>query len=221
MTTSMLKQISIIGLFGAIGRAMIQAKSFSDELAFYGSYHQDPVNQAIHFVFVPTIWWSICVFLAYVDLPGCANLKVAGHRVSWATAMVALYCAFYLKLDAYCGGIFSLVLLAMYVSATRAVEKERAAGNKHHGRKMYEIAFVLHALAWYAQIHPGHAIFEQVKPALLDSLGQSFGVAPLFAFLEGLWAVGIAPELHQEVLLAVSERRAEMCVSDPALAFCN
>jgi 2-hydroxy fatty acid dioxygenase len=40
------------------------------------------------------------------------------------------------------------------------------------------------------QIHPGHAVFEGRKPALLDSFVQSLVVAPLFVFLELLFALG-------------------------------
>lgn len=47
-----------------------------DQLVFYGSYHQKPGNQVIHFIFVPMIMWSVGVWLAYsgplsesLDLP--------------------------------------------------------------------------------------------------------------------------------------------------------
>jgi len=74
------------------------------------------------------------------------------------------------------------VLFAFYLQASSAVAAERAfaraASSKKGGarspRKMswFSFAFVLHALAWYMQIHPGHGVFEGVKPALMDSLGQ-------------------------------------------------
>ena len=46
-----------------------------DQLVFYGSYHQHPGNQLIHFFFVPLIMWGSGVLLAYtgplfgLDLP--------------------------------------------------------------------------------------------------------------------------------------------------------
>lgn len=43
--------------------------------------------------------------------------------------------------------------------------------------------------------YPGHGMAEGVKPALVDSLAQALGVAPLFAFYEGLWFAGFAPDL--------------------------
>ena len=69
------------------------------------------------------------------------------------------------------------------------------------------------------QLHPGHGIFEGAKPALADSLGQAIGVAPMFAFLEGLWALGLTPELRSRVLALVAEKRAAMCAAGDA-PFC-
>ena len=60
-------------LRGAVRRGCAVAQ----ELCFYGAYHQDPVNQGIHFVFVPTIWWSICTWLCYVPLP------MTGGSATW------------------------------------------------------------------------------------------------------------------------------------------
>jgi len=48
------------------------------QLTFYGSYHRNKWNQAIHFVFVPLILWSFAVWFCYtgplfhVDLPSLA-----------------------------------------------------------------------------------------------------------------------------------------------------
>ena len=84
----------------------------------------------------------------------------------------------------------------------------------------FKFAFILHAFSWYMQIHPGHVIFEEVKPALMDSLGQSFGVAPFFGFLEGLRFVGIAPELKLKVLKLVGENRQAMCEAGKTMPWC-
>ena len=48
------------------------------QLTFYGSYHRNKWNQAIHFVFVPLILWAFAVWLCYtgpifhIDLPSLA-----------------------------------------------------------------------------------------------------------------------------------------------------
>jgi hypothetical protein len=36
----------------------------------------------------------------------------------------------------------------------------------------WQWALLVHVLSWYMQIHPGHALLEGRKPALLDSLVQ-------------------------------------------------
>ena len=35
------------------------------QLTFYGSYHRNKWNQAIHFVFVPLILWAFAVWFCY------------------------------------------------------------------------------------------------------------------------------------------------------------
>jgi uncharacterized membrane protein YGL010W len=37
-----------------------------DQLEFYAQYHRNPVNKAIHFVFVPTIFWTALVWLSLI-----------------------------------------------------------------------------------------------------------------------------------------------------------
>ena len=83
-----------LGLFYVVADAMRKSKSFDEELGFYGSYHQNPWNQLIHFVFIPTIWWSICVFMCYIpvvplELVGLGS--IGGHRISFGTFMLLLY----------------------------------------------------------------------------------------------------------------------------------
>lgn len=53
-------------------------------------------------------------------------------------------------------------------------------------------ALGMHAFSWYMQIHPGHAVLEGRKPALLDSLSQvrAPGVVLLAALRRWVWWVG-------------------------------
>lgn len=226
------------GLFGVVSKAMINMAGLESELAFYGAYHSNPWNQLIHFVCIPCIWWSICVFLCYVPfLPG-AMLgweSVGGHRITWGTLQLLFYAAFYIHLEFFAGILTSFVLLFFHLQASEAVARERAfrvaAGSKRDGRddgvrkgkrpmSWFRFAFLLHALSWYLQIHPGHKVLEGVKPALLDSLGQALGVAPMFALLEGMWYVGLMPEMRARVLQLVADNRAEMCASGLDATWC-
>lgn len=195
--------------------------NFKEELAFYGSYHQDPRNQLIHFIFVPLIWWTANIWMCYVSL-----FKFRGHQISWGTVMLMLYVLYYLSLDTRGGGAFSVVLTAMYLISTELVKRERAkVGSKDapisRPGRAGKIGVVIHILAWYMQLHPGHAIFEGVKPALIDSLSQAIAVAPLFAFYEGVWFMGFEDDLKQQVVQLVNATRIGMCENDNSLSFCS
>jgi uncharacterized membrane protein YGL010W len=59
-------------------------------------------------------------------------------------------------------------------------------------------ALGIHAASWIFQFI-GHGKFEGRQPALLDSLMQALVLAPLFVFLEGMFALGYKPELRKRL----------------------
>ena len=63
-----------------------------------------------------------------------------------------------------------------------------------YGMKANYIAIGVHIFSWLAQF-VGHGIFEGRAPALLDNLVQAIFLAPLFVWLEILFAFGYRPEL--------------------------
>ena len=63
------------------------------------------------------------------------------------------------------------------------------------------------------EIHLGHHIIEGAQPASLQSLGGALTVAPLFAFYEGLWLLGINKELQATTLAMVDQLTRELCTS--------
>lgn len=87
--------------------------AFEKEFAFYASYHTESRNQAVHFVFVPQIYWSFLVVLLAVfgdlsaSLPPMA-LKVltadgALGAFSGATIVVWVYTLWYQRLHTVLG----------------------------------------------------------------------------------------------------------------------
>jgi len=231
MSASEISQnVATAGLFYVVLKAMMNTKGLEAELGFYGAYHSNPWNQLIHFIFIPCIWWSICVFTCYVPFFPLRALglgSLGGHRITWGTAQLVIYSAFYVSLHPVAGGLTSLLLLLFYLQASSAVsvEQARVAVAKSKGKadkKMtwFTFAFILHALSWYMQIHPGHKVLEGVKPALVDSLGQALGVAPMFAFLEGVWFAGLLPDMKGRVLVLVAENRAAMCAAGKVMPWC-
>jgi len=229
-----------LGLVAAVFRGMWDNRNLASALAFYGSYHQDPMNQLIHFIFVPMLLWSFIMMFHYVPLLGCfgsQDLTLFGHRLTYGTIVAVAYPLYYsVLLDPVCGSMYSVVVLAFYLSAMLLIEapprdavavakKSDAPSSRKRASsttKAFRIAVGCQLLGWYMQLHPGHGVFEGVKPALLDALGQSFSVAPLFAFYEGVWAAGLHRELHAQTATLVSERRAAMCAADKsAYRFCQ
>ena len=67
-----------------------------------------------------------------------------------------------------------------------------------YGIKANYIAIGVHIFSWLAQF-VGHGIFEGRAPALLDNLVQAIFLAPLFVWLEVLFAFGYRPELKSRL----------------------
>ncbi len=60
----------------------------------------------------------------------------------------------------------------------------------------FAISTAIQLLAWIAQF-AGHYVFEHRAPALLDNIFQAFLLAPLFVFMEFLFALGYRPALYK------------------------
>ena len=58
------------------------------------------------------------------------------------------------------------------------------------------ISTALQAASWIAQF-AGHYLLEHRSPALLDNIFQAFLLAPLFVFMEFLFALGYRPALYK------------------------
>lgn len=76
-----------------------------------------------------------------------------------------------------------------------------AVGNHligEHGWTATKWAIGIHVFSWVAQF-VGHGKFEGRAPALLDNLFQAIFLAPLFVWLEILFALGYRPELQSRI----------------------
>jgi 2-hydroxy fatty acid dioxygenase len=174
-----------------------------DQLSFYGAYHRNAINQCIHFVFVPGIVWSALVWMASSGplLPASAlNLPAAISSTPWMgaalpDALVAAaspnlaffatlaYASYYVLLEPFAGVAWTLLVgVPSFLTATwyRAARGDAACAN----------ALVVHLLSWYMQIHPG--------------------LAPLFVWLEALFALGYRPKLRARLRRRVARRVERM-----------
>ncbi|KAJ3329586.1 hypothetical protein HDU93_000873 [Gonapodya sp. JEL0774] len=158
------------------------------EMVFYGSYHSDSRNKLVHLVFVPTILWSGLVWFAHptfallpgtftVPLPLLSSVPIS-YDVSFFVALG--YALYYVGLEPVAGSFYSLFLLLMLSTAHLFRLTTPHA---------VPLATAVHVLSWAAQIW-AHKVYEGRSPALLDNLFQALVLAPLFVWLEVLFAVG-------------------------------
>jgi uncharacterized membrane protein YGL010W len=195
-----------------IVEAALKFEHATDALAFYGVYHRQPWNQVIHFFGVPGILWTILIFLVHLQIP------IFGvPRFTYGLLLTLFYVVFYLQMDPLGGTLYAPFLYLMYKSAVYLTDQDRktaAAGNNQSwcgtGRLLI-FAFIVHVFSWYVQIHLGHHIIEGAQPASLQSLGGAVTVAPLFAFYEGLWWLGINKELQNTTMQLVDKYTYELC----------
>ncbi|GAB4817512.1 hypothetical protein N2152v2_004558 [Parachlorella kessleri] len=175
--------------------------NLKDQLTFYGSYHSNPLNQAIHFVFVPAILWTVAVWLAYTPAFAHFNFlpllpsgfaQYARYLVlNGSFVLLGGYALYYLFLEPFAGLSWAaFVALPMWVAANYV---------QQHVLSGWGWALGLHLLSWFAQVHFGHNVAEKRKPALLDSFFQSLVLAPLFVWFELLFLLGYRPQLASEV----------------------
>ena len=150
------------------------------QLAFYGAYHHDAINQWIHIVCVPLILWSAMVFVGEVE----TGLPVNAPQV---TAIV--YGVFYMLMDPVIATPYLFFLYIMQETSTIFLKEVE---------NPYTIAIAIHVVSWILQF-VGHGIFEKKAPALLTSFGQSLLLAPFFVWVEVLFKMGFQKELQEKV----------------------
>jgi len=209
-----------------ITRNALQLQNVQDELSFYWMYHSHPANQLVHFIFVPTLVWTLCIMFVHAELaPIEIKLPLLPkHNLNHVTLWCILYSWLYLKIDPIGGALYLPIMnIVMYGSALKLKEQDQKE-SKHSSwagtGKLFRWSLVLHIASWVCQIW-AHAHFEHGKPALLDSFGQALTIAPLFAFYEGLWVVGINTGLREQVLANVALLTKDMCGPESVMHVCN
>ncbi|XP_039172199.1 uncharacterized protein LOC104453935 isoform X2 [Eucalyptus grandis] len=93
--------------------------------AFYGAYHSNPVNVAIHMVFVWPILFTALLLLCYAPplfgLPPI-ELSLFGHGLALflnvGCLLALVYAAFYVFLDPRAGSLAALLCLMCWVAAS-------------------------------------------------------------------------------------------------------
>jgi len=192
--------------------------NLDDALVFYGSYHNNKINQLIHVIFVPCIVWSLMVLLDYMDFTSELKihpLQLVGIKQlyfplsyigdnfllspSLLVAIILTY--YYLSLTYFPALSYSLLVLWPILFS---------ANNFYlHTPNAWQYALALHIFSWYMQIHPGHMIFEGRRPAIADDTIGGLLAAPLFTWFEVLFFFGWNTQLKDSIQVKIDRRIAE------------
>lgn len=133
---------------------------------FYRQYHRNKVNKIIHVFCIPMISWSMCALLPPDHALLLTLFYVGAYGYLFTTHLSNLGNKTFFLLTSYLLAIWgSAVVFRVLVSNSDT------------------IAWSLFALSWIMQF-VGHWAFEGNRPALLDSMHQSFLMAPMFSFFE-------------------------------------
>lgn len=213
------------GYIALVVQSILRVENVQNELAFYWLYHSHPYNQLVHFVFVPLLMWTVLICMAHVEVASTSiSLPfIPTHTVNCATISTILLSLLYTKIDMIGGALYLPVLYLLYGSAVRLHERDQRHSNFKSWigtGKLFQWPIVLHVLGWALQIL-SHAYFEQGRPALLDSFGQALTIAPLFAFYECLWFLGINKPLQQLVMENVAIAADDFCATGVSAHVCE
>lgn len=181
------------------------------QLAFYASYHRNPINVGIHIVCVPLILWTSLTFFSHLQIPGVKHVyheitPWLAFETTWATVGAAAFQLYYFALEPLGALLYLPQMLLTILTATAFV---------HNVPNSTPIAIALFTFSWIAQF-AGHGLAEGRAPALLDNLMGALVLAPFFVHLEILFPLGFKPELHKMInnLAAVELARVRKIEGD-------
>jgi len=175
------------------------------QLTFYGAYHSNPTNIAIHIACVPVLLWTFQAFSSEIPMP--SFFPIIHHtfndymtfELNFPAVQCLLYFAYYFVLEP---------LSALMYAPQMALSLLTAISFSKHPDYL-TTAVVLHALAWIAQFI-GHGVAEKRAPALVDNVIGAVVLAPFFVHLELLFLLGYKPELNKQIQNGVGKEIARI-----------
>lgn len=167
------------------------------QLRFYGAYHHNPVNVAIHIVCVPAILLTFLLLATNTpSIPLPPWLSVPYLPFNLGTSAAVLYTTLYILMEPVAGTMIAPLIIGGTAYANYLTSTYGAAANSWAG--------AINVVSWIAQF-VGHGAFEGRAPALLDNLVQALFLAPFFVWFEVLFSLGYRPDLKRRVDKAVEE----------------
>ncbi|KAI1987678.1 hypothetical protein LOZ53_004196 [Ophidiomyces ophidiicola] len=179
------------------------ALDLEKQYLFYGAYHHNPVNIAIHIICVPVIMFCIFLWVASAGplffVPELLDFKCFPPNAARIAGFS--YASLYVVLEPIAG----ILLTPLLLGGTALVNYL----NNSYGSAAVYWSLWIQAGAWIFQI-VGHAIFERRSPAFVDNVVQALFLAPLFVWLEILFSFGYRPNLKARLDKAVNAELARL-----------
>ncbi len=152
-------------------------KTINDWLNEYGESHKNETNKLIHWVCVPSIYFSIVGLLYAIKLP----FTIVGIQLNIAMLAIFLVTLYFLKLSKSVT-IGMLLFSSLCLIVCYAIEKT--------GLSLWVFCLVVFAMAWIGQFY-GHKI-EGRKPSFLKDIQfLMIGPAWLMSFIYKKWGIGL------------------------------
>jgi len=152
------------------GRATM-TRRIDELLAEYGESHQNPVNKMVHWVCVPTIFWTIVAVFWAIPVP---SLFMGIPLLNWATILLALALVYYVIMaPRLTVGILAYFLICVALIVAHETLASFA---------LWKAALGLFVLAWVGQFW-GHKVEGKKTSFFKDVQFLLIGPAWLLGFL--------------------------------------
>lgn len=167
--------------------------NLADQFINYYEYHKNPLNQLIHFVFVPVLTFGIIMLLVAVPVQWpLLSLLVPPNIdlvMNLAFPFLILLVIYYLILDRSIGSLLTIELTCFLFLACHL---HRTLPSNTY----FVVSILVQVIGWSIQFL-GH-YWEGRRPALVDNGLQVF-IAPMFVMVEFVFKLGLKQDLKKEV----------------------
>ncbi|KAG5035429.1 hypothetical protein AAZX31_04G152800 [Glycine max] len=153
--------------------------------AFYGAYHNNAFNVAIHMLFVWPILFTGQMILYFTPPLLTLGFLPSVLLLNWGFFSTLFYALFYVALDYKAGSLAAFLTFFCWVASS-------FVSSSLGFSLAWKVVLAAQLFCWTGQFI-GHGVFEKRAPALLDNLAQAFLMAPFFVLLEVLQFVGYEP----------------------------
>ncbi|HEU5364530.1 MAG TPA: Mpo1-like protein [Hanamia sp.] len=151
-------------------------KTANQWLTEYGESHQNVTNKSIHWICVPSIFFSIVGLLYSIKLPWIIDT----HTVNVAMIGILLITIYYLRLSIQLGiGMFIFGITCLFIC--HIIEK-------YVPSPLWLVCVIIFVLAWIGQFY-GHHI-EGKKPSFLKDL-QFLLIGPMWLMSSFYKTIGV------------------------------